>query len=84
VARAHQDIQLGTWSLAAIPTCAGFVCAAAPAEPKRGRCRTSRPLTPSEPERRSALASTMDALLELFKVSIYWVLLKSGNSAGCY
>jgi len=34
------------------------------------------PDCPSEPERRSALASTMDALLELFKVSFYWVLLK--------
>jgi hypothetical protein len=34
------------------------------------------PYFPFGPERRSALASTMDALLELFKVSIYWVLLK--------
>jgi uncharacterized SAM-binding protein YcdF (DUF218 family) len=34
------------------------------------------PYSPLGPERRSALASTMDALLELFKVSIYWVLLK--------
>lgn len=34
------------------------------------------PYSPPEPERRSALASTMDAMLELFKVSIYWALLK--------
>ncbi|MGC0774053.1 MAG: ElyC/SanA/YdcF family protein [Candidatus Acidiferrum sp.] len=34
------------------------------------------PFTPPEPELRFALANTMDLLLELFKVSIYWALLK--------
>jgi len=34
------------------------------------------PYSPPEQEQRSALASTMDALLELFKVLTYWALLK--------
>jgi hypothetical protein len=34
------------------------------------------PYSPPRPERMSALASTMDAVLELFKLSIYWALLK--------
>ena len=34
------------------------------------------PYSPPEPERSSALASTMDALFELFKVLTYWSLLK--------
>lgn len=34
------------------------------------------PYSSPRPERMSALASTMDAVLELFKLSIYWALLK--------
>jgi len=34
------------------------------------------PVSPTAPEQRSALASAREALLELFKVSIYWVLLR--------